>query len=66
MYTRLHEKLGLSDHLAVLQVLVNKIVSNLKHRSEVGEVTDARALTLTLTLTLSLTLTLTLTLRLTR
>ena len=40
VYTRLHEKLGLSDHLAVLQVLVNKIVSNLKHRSEVGEVTE--------------------------
>ena len=40
VYTRLHEKLGLSDHLAVLQVLVNKIVSNLKHRSQISEVTE--------------------------
>ena len=39
VYVRLGERLHLTDHLAVLAVLVNKIVSNLKHRSECAEVT---------------------------
>lgn len=40
VYVRLGERLHLTDHLAVLSVLVNKIVSNLKHRSECAEVTE--------------------------
>ena len=30
MYTRLSERLGLADHLAVLNVMLQKIVVNLK------------------------------------
>jgi len=40
VYAVLHERLSLNDHLAVLAVLMNKIVTNLKLRSDCPDITE--------------------------